>query len=106
MAKYKDPDSWRYRGIKRRDFRNNGVDDDDFEIEFYYNRRIGSKVPRKFCAKDPENPCAEFYWKERWRARIPDEYGRIKVYGSMFCKRCHRLDWNRYFMVRYEYVNK
>lgn len=102
MAKYKDDDSWRYRGIKRRDFRNGGVDEEDFDLYFYYQRRTSSKVPRGQCAKDPGNKCAEFYWKPRWSTR-PDENGYYKTYGSFFCKRCHRLDWTRWSHYIREY---
>lgn len=102
MAKYKDPNSWSYGGVRRRDFRNGGVDEDDFEIEFYYQKKVGTHVPRGFCAKEPENKCAEFYWKPRWTSR-PDERGYSKTYGSFFCKKCHRVDWRRWMHYTVEY---
>lgn len=49
MARYKDPDSWSYGGVKRRDFR---ADHGTNEVPPYRKKKGKKSKPRKGC---PEN---------------------------------------------------
>ena len=45
MAKIKDDNSWRYGGIRRRDFRHGGVDENDFAPVFRYHSKHNKRTP-------------------------------------------------------------
>jgi hypothetical protein len=88
---------WKYRGIVRRDFRNGGVEIEDFEDPRIQKPTGGYKSQRKACKKSKDGLQCEFSEKKvigtRWT--IDSEAGtRVpSLHIIAVCRRCGKYSW-------------